>query len=87
VLLIICTAGAFGFYMAWERIPPQLAAALTTLTENPLLLLLLINLLLLTIGMLIEGTAALILLTPILVPVVVNLGIDPVHFAWSSSST
>ncbi len=45
-----------------------------------MILLLLINLLLLGIGMLIEGTAALILLTPILVPVVVKLGIDPVHF-------
>ena len=80
VMLIICAAGAFGFYMAWERIPPQLANFLATLTTDPLFLLLLINLLLLAIGMLLEGTAALILLAPILVPVVVKLGIDPVHF-------
>ncbi len=80
VMLIICAAGAFGFYMAWERIPPQLAAFLATLTSDPLLLLLLINLMLLGIGMLLEGTAALILLAPILVPVVAKLGIDPVHF-------
>jgi tripartite ATP-independent transporter DctM subunit len=80
VMLIICAAGAFGFYMAWERIPPQLAAALATLTTDPLLLLLFINLMLLGIGMLLEGTAALILLAPILVPVVAKLGIDPVHF-------
>ncbi len=80
VMLIICAAGAFGFYMAWERIPPQLASLLATLTENPWLLLLFINLLLLAIGMLLEGTAALILLAPILVPVVAKLGIDPVHF-------
>jgi tripartite ATP-independent transporter DctM subunit len=79
-MLIICAAGAFGFYMAWERIPPQLAAALATLTTDPLLLLLFINLMLLGIGMLLEGTAALILLAPILVPVVAKLGIDPVHF-------
>ena len=80
VMLIICAAGAFGFYMAWERIPPQLATFLATLTTDPLFLLLLINLLLLAIGMLLEGTAALILLAPILVPVVAELGIDPVHF-------
>jgi tripartite ATP-independent transporter DctM subunit len=80
VMLIICAAGAFGFYMAWERIPPQLAAALAALSSDPLLLLLLINLLLLGIGMLLEGTAALILLAPILVPVVAEVGIDPVHF-------
>ena len=80
VMLIICAAGAFGFYMAWERIPPQLAALLATLTSDPLVLLLFINLLLLTIGMLLEGTAALILLAPILVPVITRMGIDPVHF-------
>ncbi len=80
VMLIICAAGAFGFYMAWERIPPQLATLLATLTDDPWLLLLFINLLLLGIGMLLEGTAALILLAPILVPVVAAHGIDPVHF-------
>lgn len=80
VMLIICAAGSFGFYMAWERIPPRLASVLATATGDPLLLLLLVNLLLLVVGMLIEGTAALILLAPILVPVASKLGIDPVHF-------
>ncbi|WP_428929428.1 TRAP transporter large permease [Marinibacterium sp. SX1] len=80
VMLIICAASAFGFYMTWEQIPSKGAALLLSLTESPLILLLLINLLLLFIGMLIEGTAALILLTPILVPAVTQLGIDPLHF-------
>jgi tripartite ATP-independent transporter DctM subunit len=80
VMLIICAAGSFGFYMAWERIPPRLARVLAAATGDPLVLLLLVNLLLLLVGMLIEGTAALILLAPILVPVAVGLGIDPVHF-------
>jgi tripartite ATP-independent transporter DctM subunit len=80
VMIIISAAAAFGFYMAWERIPALVAGMLVTITDNPVLLLLLINLLLLLVGMLIEGTAALILLTPILVPVVTRLDVDPIHF-------
>ena len=80
VMLIICAAGAFGFYMTWEQIPAKGAALLLGVTENPIMLLLLINVLLLVIGMLIEGTAALILLTPILVPAITKLGIDPLQF-------
>lgn len=80
VMLIICAASAFGFYMTWERIPMQAAQFLIKLTNDPNVLLLLINLLLIVAGMLIEGTAALILLTPIFVPVITKLGIDPIHF-------
>lgn len=80
ILLVICMASAFGFYMTWEMIPTTLANAMLTLTENPYMLLILINLLLIVVGMFIEGSAALILLTPILVPVIAKVGIDPVHF-------
>lgn len=80
ILLIICAASAFGFYMTWERIPTMVANGMLALTENPLLLLLLINLLLIVAGMFIEGSATIILLTPILVPVILKVGIDPVHF-------
>ncbi|RMD89545.1 MAG: TRAP transporter large permease, partial [Alphaproteobacteria bacterium] len=80
ILLVICMASAFGFYMTWERIPATVAEAMLDLTADPLVLLLLINLLLILAGMFIEGSAALILLTPILVPVVTKVGIDPVHF-------
>lgn len=80
VMLLICAAAAFGFYMSWEALPPKLAAWLLTLTQEPMLLLLLINVLLVVLGTAIEGTAALIILTPILVPVVTKLGVDPVHF-------
>ena len=80
VMLMICAASAFGFYLAWERIPPQMAAWLITLTKDPLTLLLLINLLLIVLGTAVEGTSALIILTPIFVPVMARYGIDPVHF-------
>lgn len=80
VMLIICAASAFGFYMTWQRIPAQAAQFLISLTSDPTVLLLLINVLLIVAGMLIEGTAALILLTPIFVPIITTLGIDPIHF-------
>ena len=80
VLLVICSANAFGYYMTWEQIPSAVASLMLDITSNPYALLLLINLALLLAGMFIEGSAALILLTPILVPVVVAVGIDPVHF-------
>lgn len=80
VMLIICAAQSFGFYMSWERIPQQVGQVLLTVSENPLLLLLMINLFLLFIGALLEGSAALILLTPLLAPLAADVGIDPVHF-------
>ena len=80
VMLMVCAASAFGFYLAWERIPPHLAAWLVSLTSDPTALLLLINLMLIVLGTAIEGTSALIILTPIFVPILTKLGIDPVHF-------
>src|SRR5215208_634694 len=80
VMLMICAASAFGFYLAWERIPPQMAGWLVSLTNEPMLLLLLINALLIVLGTAVEGTSALIILTPIFVPILTKLGIDPVHF-------
>jgi tripartite ATP-independent transporter DctM subunit len=80
VMLMICAASAFGFYLAWERIPPQMAAWLVSLTKDPVQLLLLINVLLIVLGTAVEGTSALIILTPIFVPILTKLHVDPVHF-------
>ena len=80
VMLMICAASAFGFYLAWERIPPQMAGWLVSLTKDPVMLLLLINVMLIVLGTAVEGTSALIILTPIFVPILVKLNVDPVHF-------
>ena len=80
ILLIICAASAFGYYLTWERIPVILAEFLTEFSSNAFVILLMINIFLLILGMFIEGTAALILLTPILVPIIKTYDIDPVHF-------
>lgn len=80
IMLIIIAASAFGFYMSFERIPHTISQFLIGLTDSPILFLLIINLFLLFLGMFLEGTASLIILTPILLPAAVALGIDPIHF-------
>ena len=80
VVLIIVAASVFGYYLTWERIPQDLTAMLLDFTNNKYYMLAVINVFLLLIGMFLEGGAALIILAPLLVPVAVTLGIDPVHF-------
>lgn len=80
VVLIIVAASVFGYYLTWERIPQDLTAMLVELTENKYVLLAIVNVFLLLVGMVLEGGAALIILAPLLVPVALALGIDPVHF-------
>jgi len=80
VMMMICAAAAFGFYLTWEQAPQSLAGWLTQSADNPWMLLLLINLTLLLLGMIIEGSAALIILTPMLLPVIESAGIDKIQF-------
>lgn len=80
VVLIIIAASVFGYYMTWQMIPQQLTGLLLGITSNKYLMLLLINILLLLLGMFLEGGAGLIIIAPLLVPVVTKLGVDPIHF-------
>lgn len=80
VVLIIISANIFGYYMTWEMIPNMVAKALLGITENKYVMLMIINVVLLVMGMFIEGGAALIILAPLLCPVVSKLGVDLVHF-------
>ena len=80
VVLIIVSANVFGYYLNWERIPQAMASGLLTLTQNKYLMLMIVNLLFLVMGMFLEGGAAMIILAPLLVPVVTQLGVDPIHF-------
>lgn len=79
VMLIIVSASAFSYYMSWERIPQLVTEMLTSVTSNPFVFLMIVNIFLLILGMFLEGTASLIILTPLLLPVAVSLGIDPIH--------
>lgn len=81
VLFLVAAANVFGWIIIYERVPQLLAAYLQTLTENPFVFLLLVNLLLLFVGMIIDGIAALILIVPILLPIAIRTyDIDPFHF-------
>jgi C4-dicarboxylate transporter DctM subunit len=66
--------------ITFEQIPDAVATALIAVSDNPIVILLLINLLLLLIGMFMETISAIIILTPILLPVVKALGVDPIVF-------
>ena len=81
VLLLVGAAMAFKTVVSLSHAPEILAAWIMSLTENPLILLFLINLLLFLVGMFLDAGPAIIILAPILGPIFVNLGVHPVHFA------
>ena len=81
VIFMIAAANVFGWVIIYEAIPQKLAALITTITLDPFTFLLIVNAALLIVGMLIEGIAAMILLTPILLPIAVNsYDISPYQF-------
>lgn len=80
VLLIIGTAASFSWLMAYLHVPAQLTAWLNGVSQDPLVVLLLLNLLMLFLGTFMDMGPMIIICTPIFLPVVVAYGIDPVHF-------
>lgn len=81
VLFLVATANVFGWIIVYEKIPQNLAAYLVTLTENPIVFMLLLNVMLLLVGTVIDAIAALILVVPIMLPIaMLSYGIDPFHF-------
>lgn len=81
VMSLIAAASAFGYLLAFLRIPAQATQVLLTITTNRVLLLLLINVLLIFLGMIMDMAPLILITTPILYPVVVGaLGMHPVHF-------
>jgi len=80
VMLLVGTSMAMSWILAYENIPQNLSAALLGLTENKYVILLIINLILLAVGTFMDMTPAVLIFTPILLPVVKDLGMDPIHF-------
>ena len=80
VVLIMVSASVFGQYLSWVNIPKIVATAILNLTSNKYVFLMLCNLVLLVMGMFLEGGACLMITTPLLLPVAQKLGVDTIHF-------
>lgn len=80
VLLVIGAAGSFGWLMAFLQVPQATIAAMKAVSDNPLTILLMINLILLVLGTFMDMAPMIIICTPIFLPVVKAFGVDPIHF-------
>jgi tripartite ATP-independent transporter DctM subunit len=80
VVLIMVSASVFGQYMSYINLPKIVASSITALTSDKYVFLMLCNVVLLVMGMFLEGGAALMIATPLLLPVAKTLGVDVIHF-------
>jgi len=80
VLALIATSAAMSWILSYENIPQSISTGLLALSENPIIILLIINLILLVVGAFMDMTPAVLIFTPIFLPVAVELGVSPLHF-------
>ncbi len=80
VLTLVATSLALSWVMSYENLPQAITSGLLGVSNNPIVILLLINLILLVVGIFMDMTPAVLIFTPIFLPVVMELGMDPVHF-------
>ncbi|WP_337876333.1 TRAP transporter large permease [Elioraea sp.] len=80
VLLLVGTASGFAYLLALHRVPEQLATAMLAVSDDPVVLMLLINLALLVLGCIMDMAALILICTPIFLPVATQIGLDPVQF-------
>ncbi|GAA0716212.1 TRAP transporter large permease [Aquimarina litoralis] len=81
VLLLIATSIAMSWVMSYENIPQEISNALLSVSDNPIVILILINLILLFVGVFMDMTPAVLIFTPIFLPIVTDLGMNPIHFS------
>ena len=79
-MLLVATSLALSWIMAYENIPQNVSRSIISLTDNPFMIMLLINIILLMVGVFMDMTPAVLIFTPIFLPIVTALGIDPIHF-------
>ena len=80
VMVIVAASAHMGSFISNQQIPQHLTESLGTLTRNPLLILLLLNVLLFFVGMVLHSAAAIVMVVPVVMPLVRSVGIDPTHF-------
>ena len=80
VMILIAFASSFGYIMTLMQIPAQITGALMTISENRYVILMCVNIMLLILGTVMDMAPLILILTPILLPVMISIGVDPVHF-------
>jgi tripartite ATP-independent transporter DctM subunit len=80
VMLLVASSALIGVYLTESQLPQQLAQSMVALTTNPYFVLLLLNIFFLILGMFLHSAAAIILTVPIVMPLIHQVGIDPIHF-------
>jgi tripartite ATP-independent transporter DctM subunit len=80
VMILIAFAGSFGYIMTLMQIPSKITTLFLTLSDNRYVILMCINMMLLALGTLMDMAPLILILTPILMPVIAGIGVDPVHF-------
>ena len=80
VMILIACAGAFAYLLTFYQVPEKTATLLTSISENPIAITLMINLVLLLLGMIMDMAALILICTPIFLPVAISIGIDPYQF-------
>ena len=79
ILLIVAVAALFGWILSVEQVPQQLTAMMLSISTNPYVLLLIVNVLLILVGMFLDSTTAILVIAPIIAKPLVAAGVDPVH--------
>ncbi len=80
VMVIVAASAHMGSFISNQRIPQEIAEGLGSLTRNPIVILLILNVFLFFVGMILHSAAAIVMVTPVVMPLVRAIGIDPIHF-------
>lgn len=80
VMLLVATSAILGLFLTEQEVPQQMAQAILGVSDNKYVVLMMLNVMLFIIGMFLHGAAAIILVVPIVLPLITQLGIDPIHF-------
>lgn len=80
ILIMIGTSSAFGWLMSYLRVPGMVAQSILGITENPILIMLILNAIMLFLGMIMDMAAIILVATPVLLPIAIKTGVDPIHF-------
>lgn len=80
VMFLIASASAFGWLLAYLKIPDAIASAVLSISSNKYIILLMINIILLLLGMIMDMAPLILITTPIFLPIVTKIGVDPIHF-------